>query len=109
MRNVLAALAIGTAAVTLTTATPAAATSSAATSTFVAYSESSFGGDSRSISGCGLHTIPYRGSYKWYSNGQSGHMFNNSTGSGVPHTRLSSDDDAESRSGFGWRSILIVC
>ncbi|MBF8184552.1 MiAMP1 family antimicrobial peptide [Nonomuraea sp. K274] len=80
-----------------------------ATSTFVAYSGSSFSGDSEGIQGCGLHTISYHGSYKWYANGQSGHLFNNSTGSGVPHTRLASDDNAESGSGFAWGSILIVC
>src|SRR5687768_8741067 len=68
----------------------------AATSTFVAYSGSSFGGNSQDIKGCGSHTISYRGSYKWYANGQSGHLFNNSSTSGVPHTRLASDDDAES-------------
>jgi hypothetical protein len=80
-----------------------------ATSTFVAYSGPSFSGSSQGIQGCGSHTISYRGSYKWYANGQSGHLFNNSNTSGVPHTRLAPDDDAESRSGFAWRSILIVC
>jgi hypothetical protein len=80
-----------------------------ATSTFVAYSGGSFSGNSQGIQGCGSHTISYHGSYKWYANGQSGHLFNNSDTSGAPHTRLASDDDAESRSGFAWRSILIVC
>ena len=80
-----------------------------ATSTFVAYSGGSFSGSSQGIQGCGSHTIRYHGSYKWYANGQSGHLFNNSDTSGVPHTRLASDDNAESRSGFAWRSILIVC
>ncbi|MFC9693201.1 MiAMP1 family antimicrobial peptide [Kribbella sp. NPDC056951] len=81
----------------------------AATSSFVAYSGSSWSGFSKDINGCGLHRIPYSGSYRWYARGQSGHLFNNTTGTGVPHTRLPSDANKSSASGFGWKSILIVC
>src|SRR5262249_4865786 len=81
----------------------------ASTSSFVAYSGTTYSGDSVDINGCGLHTIRYHGSYKWYARGQSGPMFNNSTGSGAPHTRLSSSSNAESPNRFGWQSILIVC
>ncbi|WP_327092573.1 MiAMP1 family antimicrobial peptide [Nonomuraea sp. NBC_01738] len=113
MRHLMATLALGTTVVasSLSLASPAVAApiTLSATSTFVAYEKASYAGRSVPISGCGVHRITYHGSYKWYANGQSGHLFNNSTGSGVPHTRLSSEDNASSRSGFGWGSILIVC
>jgi hypothetical protein len=115
MKSLRTTLAVGATAIatTLAIASPAAAAPAPgvaeATSSFVAYEGTSHSGDSVDISGCGLHTIRYHGSYKWFARGQSGHLFNNSTGSGVPHTRLASDDNAESQGGFAWRSILIVC
>jgi hypothetical protein len=94
----------------VTTVSPAVAaptTNLAVTSIFTAYEKNGHTGRHSIIEGCGFHNIPYRGSYTWDANGQSGHLFN--PGQNVPATRLASDSDAAQSGSFGWDRILIVC
>lgn len=92
-------------------AVPASATESRAlaTSSFVAYSGGSFTGDSVDINGCGFHTIRYNGSYKWYGRGQDGRMHEAADGKDPVNWVLNSDQNTEQSTGFGWKSMYIVC
>ncbi|KAK9703259.1 hypothetical protein K7432_014793 [Basidiobolus ranarum] len=82
---------------------------SAYASNFVAYSGGHYSGSSKSIGKCGCSSIPYRGSYKWYAEGQSGRVYNGSGCSGAAHSVLKSDANSEQSSSYGWKSIFIVC
>jgi hypothetical protein len=110
-RRVGAALAAGVAISGLMTV-PAAVTTAHAdnmTSSFVAYEGTSFSGRSVDINGCGQHSIPFHGSYKWHPRGQDGRMHNAPDGRDPVHTTLRSNRGAEQSTHFGWRVIYIVC
>ncbi|MGK5637076.1 MiAMP1 family antimicrobial peptide [Streptomyces sp. URMC 126] len=122
-RRVAVALA-ATAAIGGLTAVPAGAAASASasvsapasasgaagmTSSFVAYEGTSYSGRSADVNGCGHHTIPFHGSYKWIPRGQDGRMHNAADGRDPVHTVLRSNRGAEQSTPFGWQSIYIVC
>lgn len=79
------------------------------TSSFVAYEGTSFSGRSVDIHGCGQHTIPFHGSYKWHPRGQDGRMHNAADGRDPVHTTLRSNRGAEQSTSFGWKVVYIVC
>jgi hypothetical protein len=81
----------------------------ASASSFVAYSGGSYSGNSIEYRSCGCSNIAYHGSYKWYHAGQSGRMFNSDNCQGVAVFTLSSARDTKQPTGFGWRSIDIIC
>ena len=81
----------------------------ASASAFVAYASNHFAGADTSITRCGCSNIPYQGSYKWYHDGQSGNMFNKESCPGVPVATLPSNEDTDMLTGFGWKSIDIIC
>ncbi|MFI6344017.1 MiAMP1 family antimicrobial peptide [Streptomyces sp. NPDC050560] len=78
-------------------------------STFVAYEGDHFTGRQQVVRACGVSNITYHGSYKWYSDGQSGRMFNTPNAQGSAVFTLASNRNAEQLTGFGWRSIDIIC
>jgi hypothetical protein len=80
-------------------------------STIVVYEGDHFSGHSIRINACGMSNIPdrYHGSYKWYATGQTARMYNQPNASGVAHTTLESNRDAEQSTPFGWKSMFIVC
>ncbi|MDI5963666.1 MiAMP1 family antimicrobial peptide [Streptomyces sp. SL13] len=86
-----------------------AAAGSAAASQLVVYEGEGFSGRSAVISACGTSNLPYHGSYKWYSDGQSGRMYNQRDAQGVANFTLAPDRNAEQRTSVGWQSIFIVC
>lgn len=81
-----------------------------ARSTFIAYEKAGHDGLSKSYSACGVNKLTsYRGSFKWIHGGQSGRMYNSSNATGVAHYVFRPDRSEQSSSGFGWKSMFIVC
>ncbi|KAK9145580.1 hypothetical protein Sjap_005483 [Stephania japonica] len=75
----------------------------------VVYSGHYYTGDSEDIGACGCTNIPYHGSYKYYAEGQSTRLYNQGDCQGVAHTTLSTNQNSEMETGFGWNSAFIVC
>ncbi|MFI6340238.1 MiAMP1 family antimicrobial peptide [Streptomyces sp. NPDC050535] len=95
--------------ITAAAMTVVATAGTAVASQYVAYEGEGFSGRSVVITACGTSNIPYHGSYKWYGDGQSGRMYNQSNAQGVAHFTLASNRYAEQRTPVGWKSIFIVC
>ncbi|KAK9093993.1 hypothetical protein Scep_025462 [Stephania cephalantha] len=77
-------------------------------SRLIVYSGNNFSGASATIDACGCSNIPYRGSYRYYAEGQSTQLYNDGDCRGPVHTTLATNQNAQMTTGFGWNSAFIV-
>jgi hypothetical protein len=79
-------------------------------SAWVVFPQQGFGGVGRTINTCGIHNRPFPvQSYRWFGHGQIGIMYN-CFNANCPHNFvLPGNNNAESSTPVGWRSINIAC
>lgn len=83
----------------------------ASASRFVGFSGDYWTGGSKSYGACGCTDLDlgYRSSLKWYGTGQSGRMFDTTNCQGSAQNTLPPGEYREGATGFGWKSIDIIC
>ncbi|KAK9093990.1 hypothetical protein Scep_025459 [Stephania cephalantha] len=77
-------------------------------SRLIVYSGNNFSGASATVDACGCSNIPYRGSYRYYAEGQSTRLYNEGDCRGPVHTTLATNQNAQMTTGFGWNSAFIA-